>query len=307
MTPATTNAAAPTASAANGAGPAQEAMILSTIQEISHIATLPEVTLRIIRIVDDPESSAQDLNKIITNDPALGARILKVVNSAFYGLPGQIGSINRAIVLLGLNAVKNIAIAASLAKLFRGGQICPQFTAKDLWQHSIAVATSTQLLAKEIGLGLPDEAFLAGLIHDLGVMVEMQARRAKLVEVFEKHGANPSQSFREIEKAVIGATHEQFGMALCKHWKFPASFGFVTGFHHRPLELAGPNRTLTALVHIADVLSKQQKIGFTNDVELEEPTEQVMKDLNVTPQRIENVLKLMPKAMEEASALLQGP
>jgi putative nucleotidyltransferase with HDIG domain len=287
--------------------PAQEAMILSTIQEISHIATLPEVTLKIIRIVEDPESSAQDLNKVITNDPALGARILKVVNSAFYGLPGQIGSINRAIVLLGLNAVKNIAIAASLAKLFRGGQICPQFTAKDLWQHSIAVATSTQLLAKEIGLGLPDEAFLAGLIHDIGIMVEMQARRAKLVETFEKHGANPAQSFREVERAVIGASHEQFGMALCKHWKFPASFGFVTGYHHRPLELAQANRTLTALVHVGDVLSKQQQTGFTSDVEQTEPLEQVLKDMNITPQRIANVVAALPKAMEEAAALIQGP
>ena len=109
MTQTATTPTTPTASANNNvADPAQEAMILSTIQEISHIATLPEITLKIIRIVEDPESSAQDLNKVITNDPALGARILKVVNSAFYGLPGQIGSINRAIVLLGLNAVKNI-------------------------------------------------------------------------------------------------------------------------------------------------------------------------------------------------------
>src|SRR5690606_37696748 len=145
--------------------------------EISHIATLPEITIKIIKLVEDPNSSAQDLNKVITNDPALGARILKVVNSAFYGLPGQIGSINRAIVLLGLNAVKNIAIAASLTKLFRGGQISPHFNAKDLWGHSIAVATATRLLADKVSLGLPDEAFLAGLIHDLGIMVEMQALR----------------------------------------------------------------------------------------------------------------------------------
>jgi len=307
MTQAAANPIATTCvNANNTADPAQEAMIQATIAEISHIATLPEITLKIIRIVEDPESSAQDLNKVITNDPALGARILKVVNSAFYGLPGQIGSINRAIVLLGLNAVKNIAIAASLAKLFRGGQICPQFNAKDLWQHSVAVATMTQLLAKEVGLGLPDEAFLAGLIHDIGIMVEMQARRAKLVEAFEKHAANPEQSFSEIERQVLGATHEQFGAALCKHWKFPASFGYVTGFHHRPLELAAPNRTLTALVHVADVLSKKQAIGYITDIDHNEPLEQILKDMSITSERIERVLTALPGAMEEASALIQG-
>ena len=115
--------------------------------------------MKIIGLVEDPDSTAQDLNKVISNDPALGTRILKVVNSVFYGLPRQIGSINRAIVLLGLNAVKNIAIAASLAKLFRGGQISDQFNARDLWIHSIGVATTTRLLADKVGLGLPDEAF----------------------------------------------------------------------------------------------------------------------------------------------------
>ena len=101
------------------------------VKDIRDIATLPEIAIKIIKLVEDPNSTAQDLNNIITNDPALGARILKVVNSAFYGLPGQVGSINRAIVLLGLNAVKNIVVAASLAKLFRGGQVCKNFNARD--------------------------------------------------------------------------------------------------------------------------------------------------------------------------------
>src|SRR3970282_1973047 len=105
--------------------------------------------LRIIDLVEDPSSTAQDLNKLITNDPALCSRILKVVNSAFYGLPGQIGWINRAIVLLGLNAVKNIAIATSLAKLFRGGELCPNFSARDLWGHSIATAGASKLLCDQ--------------------------------------------------------------------------------------------------------------------------------------------------------------
>ena len=152
-----------------------EAVVTAAIQEISHIATLPEVTMKIIKLVEDPDSTAQDLNNVISNDPALGARILKVVNSAFYGLPGQIGSINRAIVLLGLNAVKNIAIAASLAKLFRGGKIAANFDARDLWQNAIASACATRQLAEKVGLGLPDEAFLSGLIHDIGIMVEIQA------------------------------------------------------------------------------------------------------------------------------------
>ena len=94
-------------------------LVQQAIKKITAIATLPEITSKIIEIVEDPKSTAAELHKIVSHDPALVTRILKVVNSAFYGLPGQIGSIERGIVLLGLNAVKNIAVAASLGQLFR--------------------------------------------------------------------------------------------------------------------------------------------------------------------------------------------
>lgn len=289
-----------------GAAPpvnAAQQVVQAAIQEISHIATLPEVTLKIIRLVEDPDSTAQDLNKIITNDPALGARILKVVNSAFYGLPGQIGSINRAIVLLGLNAVKNIAIAASLAKLFRGGRICGQFDARDLWLHSVAVATGTRLLAAKVGLGLPDEAFLAGLIHDLGIMVEVQARRPQFVEALERRQSDPGLTLRAAETLCIGANHEQFGAALCRLWKFPLSFFYVTGFHHRPMELADANRTLCGLVHVADIVAARHKLGYTGSVEAADFDRELIDSLRLTTAQIDEVLAELPAAVEETKAL----
>jgi HD-like signal output (HDOD) protein len=284
-----------------------EAVTQAAIQEISHIATLPEITLKIIRLVEDPDSTAQDLNKIISNDPALGARILKVVNSAFYGLPGQIGSIHRAIVLLGLNAVKNIAIAASLAKLFRGGQICPGFSARDLWQHCIAVATATRLLAQKINLGLPDEAFLAGLIHDLGIMVEVQARRPQFAQAMELLHSRQVATLRQAEQHAIGATHEQFGAALCRAWKFPVSFIYVTGFHHRPLDLMNQHRMLTSLVHAADIIAAGEKLGFSGSVEVERIDSRILSQLNLTEAHLAEVRAELPRAIVETADLLNSP
>src|SRR5262245_3783968 len=168
----------------------REQIVANAIREISHIATLPEITVKVVELVEDPKSTAQDLHKVISSDPALCSRILKVVNSSFYGLPGQIGSINRAIVMLGLNAVKNIAIAASLAKLFRGGDLTPSFSARELWTHSNITAAAAKMVANSLHLGLADEAFLAGLIHDIGLMVEMQYDRNKLIEVLRAVGAD---------------------------------------------------------------------------------------------------------------------
>src|SRR5215471_8364863 len=149
-------------------------LVAEAMRKVSTLATLPEVTVRIIKTVEDPRSSAAQLHAIIAHDPALVTRILKVVNSSFYGLPGQIGSIERAIVLLGLNAVKNIAVAASLGQLFRGATLCDGFTAKDLWSHCIAVAVAAREMARLMKAPIADEAFLAGMIHDIGILVSLQ-------------------------------------------------------------------------------------------------------------------------------------
>src|SRR5687767_14760791 len=151
-----------------------QAYVQQALKKVTTIATLPEVTAKIISTVEDPKSTASQLHKIVAHDPALVTRILKVVNSAFYGLPGQIASIERAIVLLGLNAVKNIAVAASLGQLFRGVKLCEGYTAKDLWTHCVGVGVAAKDLAKQMKVPLGDEAFLAGMIHDIGLLVSLQ-------------------------------------------------------------------------------------------------------------------------------------
>lgn len=286
----------------------REQAVASAIREISHIATLPEITLKIIELVESPTSTAQDLHKVIANDPALCSRILKVVNSAFYGLPGQIGSINRAIVLLGMNAVKNIAIAASLAKLFRGGSITPDFSAKDLWTHSIACATGCKLIADTLKIGLSDEAFLAGLIHDLGVIVEIQYDRHKLIEVLNRvkpdSEGNPTADMLAAEIEIFGANHQDFGQGLCEKWKFPKSFALVTGYHHRPLELASDMRTLVNIVCIADHLTAKLGQGFRLDIQDPTPPADVLDDLKLSNEQLQAISEKLPEQLENVNAML---
>ena len=152
------------------------------VKQIASIATLPEVTHKVIAIVENANSSASDLHRVVSHDPAMISRILKVVNSAFYGLPGQIASLERAIILLGLNAVKNIAVAASLGQLFKGTKLCDAYSAKDLWLHCVTVAVTARDLARNMGISLADEAFLAGMIHDIGLLVSLQIYPQKLKE-----------------------------------------------------------------------------------------------------------------------------
>lgn len=268
----------------------REQTVAAAMREISHIATLPEVTVKIIEMVEDPKSTAQDLHEVISQDPALCSRILKVVNSSFYGLPGQIGSINRAIVMLGLNAVKNIAIAASLVKLFRGGDLAPGFSAKNLWDHCTLVASCSKLLSDKLKLGLGDEAYLAGLVHDIGIVVELQYDRSKLVEVITATGIDssgvPASDMLAEEDRVFGANHQDFGIGLCEKWKFPKSLEQVTGFHHRPMDLPAESRSLVSIVSIADRIAGSMPGGFRADLVTLDNDPQVLDQLGVSADQI---------------------
>jgi HD-like signal output (HDOD) protein len=280
----------------------------AAVKKVTTIATLPEVTAKIIATVEDPKSSAQALHKIVSHDPALVTRILKVVNSAFYGLPGQIGSIERAIVLLGLNAVKNIAVAASLGQLFRGAKLCESFTAKDLWRHCIAVGVVTRELAKQMKLPMAEEAFLAGMIHDVGILVSLQLWPEQIRTVCERSSqaaaAGETANFCELERELIGADHQQLGQALAEQWKFPQTCQLVAGHHHSPNTLGDQSRLLVSLVYAADTLCCQSKHGFNLTALHQKLEAGGLEDVKIDRSLLERTANNIDTLMEGTASLL---
>ena len=287
---------------ASASSPDVQKLVKTAVQKVTTIATLPEVTARIIKTVEDPKSTASRLHKIVSHDPALVTRILKVVNSAFYGLPGQIASIERAIVLLGLNAVKNIAVATSLGQLFRGVQLCEGFTAKDLWTHCVAVAVTARELAKQMRIPIADEAFLAGMIHDIGMLVSLQTSPEQLRQVCDKVKATGA-NFCEVEREIIGVDHQQLGMGLAEVWKFPRSCQLVAGYHHQPHALAD-HRLLVALVYVADTLCAQQNNGFNLTAATQQLSDTELSGLGLDPVLVGQMREKLPTIVTSASSFL---
>jgi HD-like signal output (HDOD) protein len=279
-----------------------QAIVQQAVKKVTTIATLPEVTARIIKTVEDPKSTAAQLHQIVSHDPALVTRILKVVNSSFYGLPGQIASVERAIVLLGLNAIKNIAVAASLGQLFRGVKLCEGFTAKDLWTHCIAVAVTARELAKQMRVPIADEAFLAGMIHDIGILVALQTNPEQLRAVCEKVQSSGG-NFCEVEREITGVDHQQLGMGLADVWKFPRPCQLVAGFHHQPATLAD-HRLLVAIVHVADVLCCQTNQGFNLTAVNQQMDHAGLSDIKLDGVLLEQTRKNIPDLMTAASSFL---
>lgn len=273
------------------------------VEGLAHMATLPEVTMNIIEVVEDPSSSAGDLHQIVATDPALSTRVLKVVNSAFYGLPRQIGSINRAISLLGLNAVKNIAVAASLGKIFRGGTGLSGFEAKELWSHSVATAATAGLIAREMPTGSSDEAFLAGLLHDIGFMIALQHDQARFARAFSQLDIDdtgaPRNDLMLQEREVFGVDHQDLGAVLCEKWKFPRTLVAAAAHHHDPSDLAGDESSIPWVVHVADRMAASVTGGFRLDLTDLKLNPGCHDAIGIGPVALESLEGALPACIEE--------
>jgi putative nucleotidyltransferase with HDIG domain len=274
------------------------------VARLGQLATLPSVTLQIMRLADNPNATGDALNRLLATDPTLGARVLRVVNSAFYGLPGSVTTTSAAIVRLGFAAIRNIAIAASLTRMFRGGKLSDSFDAREVWQHSVAVAEAARLLAMRSGLVGAEEALLAGLLHDIGIVVAMQACRSELETLLKALEQNPEQTFTALELLYLGTTHSLLGAELCTKWGFPPSLALVARHHHAPMALALEQRRLPALIHVADHLAARARLGYTRTVQEAPIAPELLEGLRLSEADVAGVLALLPEATAAASQVL---
>ncbi len=263
-------------------GSLNEHIVQRAVARLTTVATLPSSAMRIMKIAEDPTSTEDDLLAVLEGDPPLAARVLKVVNSAFYGRPRPVGSTAAATRLLGVNAIRNIALVASLNRLFRGGRTVPGFDAGDLWTHAVAVGAAARRVAERCHGVPPEEAMLAGLLHDIGLLVEIQSSLVEFTAVMSATTADASLSFADAEMQWLGATHEEFGKALCEQWRFPHALANACGHHHDPLSLPVAERWLPAIVHVADVLAGRAGVGFCRSVGRDHPADGVCELLGLS-------------------------
>lgn len=222
------------------------------VRRLPRLSTVPQAAARASQVAQDPDSSVEELAEAFAGDPALCSHLLKVANSAYYGVQAEVRTIDRAAVLLGRNVLRNVAVAASMRAIVR--KLDGDRSIENLWKHSLYAAAAASKLAELTRAWEPAEAFAAGLVHDLGILVELEtdARRAA-------GGNRPDALAEELE--ANGTSHREFGQALCEAWGFPETLRDVTAHHHEPLGLEGPTRTLAAIVHVAEILGSTHEHG----------------------------------------------
>ncbi len=243
-----------------------EQTFLNKLDRIRDIPTLPSVAVTVNRMLQDTDTSTRELSMTIEKDQAIVSKLLRLVNSAFYGFQAKINTISHAVTVLGFNTVRNAVVSVSIIEAFSGREVIEAFDMKNFWKHSIAVAVTGRNLAEDTRLASPDEAFVAGILHDVGKVVLAQYFKDLFGQVWESIQDN-GQSFYEAEKKLLPADHAQIGGRLAKKWRLPPGLIEAVTYHHA-VRKSAVNLDLLMLVHVADCIVNHCKIGSDGEPDL---------------------------------------
>ena len=262
-----------------------------TIQSIQDLPTLSVILTRMMEMLENKNSSPKDLSDIISKDQSVLATILKLVNSAFYGFPRKITSVHQAVVILGFNTVKSMALGASIFKSKphkAGGK--GSFDRNALWIHSVAVGTAAKTIAQQVGYKDADEAFVSGLMHDVGKVIFDSHFQEDFEEVVWK--VNDEEILiLEAEREVMGIDHAEAGQILLSKWQLPLPVVHAAGFHHTPAKAPEDHAEIISIVHVADIICRKLKIGSGGDGRIPKVDRTAMKRLGLTAGMVEGILK----------------
>lgn len=255
---------APTSPSVHGAAPAANELMIVLERELTDLPPLPLVASRLLQALGDTESAVNDLSRLISMDPGIATKVLRLVNSSYYGFPRQVTTISHAVVILGFNTVRNLALAIAAFDNLPLGRNAP-IDSDAFWEHSIGVAVCAQVLAqrKKLPVKVAEEAFLAGLLHDIGKLFLCQhfpnQYRAALDEAWrQKVRISP------LEQHYCGAEHTFVGKRIAERWNLPPALVTTVWCHHN-VDRCPDYFDMAALVSASDALIRALKIGFIGD------------------------------------------
>jgi putative nucleotidyltransferase with HDIG domain len=228
------------------------------ISNIRNLPTPPIVFHQMQKVINDPKVSATHIASILAEDPAMSVKVLKLTNSAFYGLSREVDSVKQAVIIVGLEAIKNLVLSASVLDMFKGNNIDQEFQ-EAFWRHSLATAFGSRLVARSWrtrGMVDSDAAFSAGLLHDIGKMVLACFLHDEYAAFISERKKDRENLDYEVEERALGFNHAQIGGLLAVQWKIPAKLGEAITYHHHP-QLSEIQDSVCYVVAIADYIAKK--------------------------------------------------
>ncbi len=275
------------------------------VKDISGLVTLPDVYLRINRLIEDPNSSSADIAKAVSQDASFTVKLLKLANSALYSFPSTVDTVAKAVAIIGTSQVRSLALSLSVASSFEG---LPNdlVSMRNFWKHSLLCALAARHLCKEARRCDADALFTAGLLHDIGELIIFnrlteQAKEALLLVVHNQE----ELTVPEAEAQIIGFDHSAVGNALARQWNLPSVLQECIAFHHAPARAEKHPREV-ALIHIANTLAQLAEVDSL-DLDDAPPIEpSAWATAGLEPEIVETMVRSAQEGFTEIEQLFLG-
>ena len=222
------------------------------LKKFKGIKTLPHVAIRLSKLISDDSTPMAKFEEVIRMDPTLVLRLLRMVNSPYYGLRQKVDSISRAVVYIGMKNLRNMLVIEALKEIFKNGKEEGVFSRSKLWLHCAAVSICGQMITERIFQQKGEDAFLCGILHDIGLILEDQMEHALFAQSLDAWQAD-DRSLIECEREIIGTDHCALGFGLAKDWKFSLEVQETIKLHHDSRKEVDPS-SLLGIIQISEYI-----------------------------------------------------
>lgn len=277
-----------------------------TLKEIEKIYSLPaksSIMLEVTKLLDNPDATNADLSKLIGKDQGISSKVLSIANSPLYGLPRKVSTIDFAIMIIGFHDVKNIVVALSMIEAFKEKE-SKELHQNNFWIHSLMTGNAAKKLSEDLGFKISGEVFIAGLLHDLGIVVLYRYFKKQFNELVKLAEEN-KKSISEYEVDLLGFTHSEVGNMLAEKWNLPTALCDAIKYHHQP-SLAPANQVVIAIIHLVDYILQKFQIGsyfWDSGINLDEKVLDILNFSNID--ELDTFIKGYQSLFEEEIKMLR--
>lgn len=287
--------------------PPQRAELI--LAQLTQLPTLPAVATRLLQMTTATDADMHEVVRLIESDPSLSAKILSLVRRAAAGAPADVATVEKAVLLMGFEAVRNAVLTVKVFETFGPGDALPDaaFDRKEFWKHSLAVACAARMLASRVRWSVdPEEAFVCGLLHDMG-KIALDACLPKSFDRVVRQADQRRASIADLEKQLLGLDHTVAGRRLAQLWGLPPGIVTSVWLHHHPPESLPQSLSSPAtvrIVHLADLIAREQHFGYSGNYLMPETAAEVGGRLGVEPEAIADVQRQLAAQIEERAHLI---